>query len=270
MMEMMGMFSGMFAFLMFMPLIIMGAFIPVLVYLVARWRNANENAEQPDTQIGLKVALHLFRVLGFQLTLAAVFLFLLAIISEIPTGDTIRIALGIGVPSGGVFFAHHMLAQKTNGATFPAVARMFDGWNLVVTGFPGFMALVGFFVVIFADTPGSKGDILRVVAPYMMAYTGAWVFLGFTWFKQAGLLPQGPAPGTGSMPPGGGGGYDPNYAQQPQQQQYQQPGYQAPPAQGGYPPQGAPQPQGGGYPPQGTPQGGGGYPPQGGGGQPGQ
>ncbi len=257
---MMGSLSTMFL----LPLMMMWMSIPVVIYLVARSRSSAENE---DTQIGMKVALHLFRVLGFQLALMGVFLVLFGVISKAPTADMMRLGFGLAIPAGAVFFVHTMLSRKTNGDTFPAVRRMFEGWNLIITAIPGFISLVAFCVVLFAKMPGAKGDMLRMVFPFLLTYGGAWGALSFMWYKKEGLLPQGPA--AGAFPPQQGGyppqqgGYPPQqqggYPPQQQQQQQQQGGYppqQAAPQQ----PAAAPQ-QPAAYPPQG-----GGYPPQGGGG----
>lgn len=269
-MEMIGMMGSLGTLVVMLPFMMMGLVIPLVIYLVARWRNERAATEQRDSQIGLKVALYMLQVVGFQIGLLAVFLFLLAVISEMPTADFIRIAIGLGLPAAGVFFIHKNLAAKTNTESFPNVRRMFQGWNMLITAMPGFASFLVLSVVIFADLPMEKGDVLRVIFPYVMTYGGAWVLLSIQWFKSEGLMPQGPA--AGSYPQGGGqvpmqGGYQqPQGAQQPnlqaQQAQYQQqqaayqqqvaqqqPGYQQPAAPA------APQPGGtppaGGYPPQG-------------------
>lgn len=205
--ETMGIMGASMAWVMFVPLVGVGALIPLVVYLVARWRDRNEHADNPDRQLGIKVALHLFRVISFQLTLAAVFLFLLGVISEAPTEEFVRIALGLGIPGAGLWFLHVQLLDRTNDHAYRTVGRMFDGWNLIITAFPGLVAVVALFVVILFPNMGSgRSDAIRMVFPYLLAYGGAWAFLGFRWFQASGLIAQAP-PGASSIPPAGSGGF---------------------------------------------------------------
>jgi hypothetical protein len=214
--ETMGIMSASMASMMMLPIVGIGILIPLTVYLVARWRDRNEHADNPDRQIGLKVALHLFRVITFQLSLAGIFTFLLGIISDAPTEEFVRIGLGLAIPGVGLCFLHTLLIQRTNDHAYRAVGRMFEGWNMIITGLPGMIAVVALFVVVlFPHMAGARGDALRMVFPYLLTYGGAWALLGYRWFQAAGLIAQAP-PGAGSIPPAGYGGYgDPGQGGQP-------------------------------------------------------
>lgn len=248
MFEMMGLMSASMMTFVLLPLVTLGTAIPIVIYLVARWRDRGEHAEHPDQQIGIKVALNLFRLITFQLTLMAIFMFLLAVISDAPTGDFIRLALGLGIPSAGLCFFHTIFLGKTNATAYPAVGRMFDGWNLIITAIPGMVGIIALFLVILAPAlDGQRGDILRAVFPYVMTYGAAWAFLAVGWFRRSGLIAAAP-PGAGSMGPPGQGGYPQQGQGYPQQQQgypQQQQGY----PQQGQPQQGQPPQQGGQLPP---------------------
>lgn len=207
--ETMGLMGASMTWVMLVPLVGIGAIIPLTIYLVARWRDRKEHADNPDQQIGLKVALHLFRVMTFQLTLLAIFLFLLGVISEAPTEELVRISLGLGIPGAGLWFLHVQLISRTNDHAYRTVGRMYDGWNLIITAIPGLISVVALFVIVLAPDMGeSRGDMIRVVFPYLMTYAGGWVFLGYRWFQAAGLIAQAP-PGAGTVPPPGSyGDYD--------------------------------------------------------------
>jgi len=248
-------FGGMFAMFLILPMVLVAVAVPVLIYVLARWRHKNEHADAPDTQLGLKVAIHLFRVLAFQLSLLGLFLFLFGVFMKGDSDPVIRLGIGVLIPAALLYAGHRLVATRTNDELYPNVRRMFDGWNLVQTGIPGMFSLIALFVVLIGDFSGSRGDMLRVVVPYLLTYFGAWGVLGFLWLRSAGIVSGPPQPGTGTVPPGGaGGGYDPNNP--PPGSYGEAQGY------GGQGAQGAGQPGGGGY---GQP-GGGGYGQPGGGG----
>src|SRR2546430_14118323 len=74
--------------------------VPVLVYLVARWRMHKEKLPV-DPQLGLKLTLAHFAYLGYQLLLVGLCLFVYALLSDkSPSGreDLLRPSTAIVVP----------------------------------------------------------------------------------------------------------------------------------------------------------------------------
>src|SRR5690242_15513033 len=105
--------------------ILVGLAVPIIAYVVARWRLYHE--KQPhDPHLGLKVALSMFRLTAYQIALAGAFLLIYSMMSDLPDAaksPMTRTALGILVPSLLVWGAHAIAMQRTNAAQLPHVAR---------------------------------------------------------------------------------------------------------------------------------------------------
>lgn len=181
-------------------LVVMG---PLILYPVARWRAARE--PYMDPQLGMKVALHYFKLLGFHLLLLGGALLLWTIISK-TSGDKnhiYRTAFGFIVPGAIVFAAHVALIKKSNDVFVPGVRRLFLGYNMIITGLIGFTALVLGFQVLFAK--GSSGDAGRMFLAAILVYCGAWGTLGMQFARtvlgpgDGGAMPTMAPPGP--MPP---------------------------------------------------------------------
>src|ERR1051325_670663 len=137
----------------FLWLLVIG---PLFVYPVARWKGNREGGAAP--QLGLKVALHYFQLLAFHLLLLAALLIVWTVIrkSTDDRGDLYRAGFGVLLPAALVSGAHAMLLTRTNDHAFVTVRRLFLGYNLIVTGLIGVVALVAAFQALFAR--GSSGD----------------------------------------------------------------------------------------------------------------
>ena len=170
-------------------------FVPVVLYLVARWKNARSGDH--DNHLGLKVALHYFAISAFQLGLAGFTLLVWALITSAPSETKSifnRLALGMIVPAGLVMAAHISILRRTNDATSTGVRRLFAGYNLIVTGLLGFIALIIAFQALFAK--GSSGEMGRIAGAMVLVYGTAWAIVGWR-FGQL-VLPGGPGAGTGT------------------------------------------------------------------------
>jgi hypothetical protein len=184
-------------------------FGPLVIYPIARWK-AQRDA-YVDTQIGLKVALHHFRMVALQLLLLGGTLLLFALISKSAEKSSIyRAAFGFLVPGAIVFAAHGALVNRTNDVHFPSVRRLFLGYNLLVTGLVGFIALVVGCQMLFAK--GSAGDEGRLALAGVLVYGGAWaacaalfarvVFGDWTAAGRAGnVMSSAPGPMQPGAPP---------------------------------------------------------------------
>jgi hypothetical protein len=181
-------------------------FGPLVIYPIARWK-AQRDA-YVDTQIGLKVAVHHFRMIALQLLLLGGTLLLFALISKSAGKSSIyRAAFGFLVPGAIVFVAHGALVARTNDAHFPSVRRLFLGYNLLVTGLVGFIALVIGCQMLFAK--GSTGDEGRLALAAVFVYGGAWAASAalfsrvvFGDWTAAGRGPGMPPAAPGPMQPG--------------------------------------------------------------------
>lgn len=167
----------MFVVPMLLWLVVIG---PLLVYPLARWRANRDGA--PDNHLGIKVALHYFRMLGFQLLLLGTVILVWTILSKGGgKGDMYRAAFGFLVPGALVFGAHAAFVPRTNDAFLPAVRRLFMGYNLIVTGLLGFVALVLACQALFAK--GSSGNEGRLFFAGLLVYGGAWVACGISFAR---------------------------------------------------------------------------------------
>ena len=172
-------------------------FAPIVLYLVARWKAAKD--PDVDRHLGLKVALHYFAISAFQLGLAGLTLLVWALITTAPSEMKSvfnRIALGMLMPAGLVFAAHFSLLKRTNDAERTAVRRLFGGYNLIVTGLLGFIALVIAFQALFAK--GSSGEMGRAAGAMVLVYGTAWAIVGWRFGMQ--VLTGGPG-STSASPP---------------------------------------------------------------------
>ena len=170
-------------------------FVPVVLYLVARWRNARSG--EYDNHLGLKVALHYFAISAFQLGLAGFTLLVWALITSAPSETKSifnRMAIGMIVPAGLVMAAHLSILRRTNDAVSTSVKRLFAGYNLIVTGLLGFVALIIAFQALLAK--GSSGEMGRIAGAMVLVYGTAWAIVGWR-FGQL-VLPGGPSAGTGA------------------------------------------------------------------------
>ena len=187
---------------------------PLLIYPIARWKTAQ------DSQLGLKVALHYFKLLAFHLLLLGAFVILYTIIRKGGgKGDTYRSGFGLLVPAAIVFGAHVALLKRTTDEVAVTVRRLFMGYNLILVGLLGMTALVFGFQALFAR--GSAGDDGRLYLAAVLVYVTAWAACGARFAILVGadfasappehVAPPGPPPppATPGLPSLGGGNYPP-------------------------------------------------------------
>jgi hypothetical protein len=170
---------------------------PLLLYIIARWRDIKSPAG-PDPQLGLKFALHFFRIQSYQLLLFGAAMLLYAMLSKEMKGPMrefiYRPAFGFLVPSAIVFGVATAMLGKTNNYGYPNVGRLLNGYNLMVTGLVGFAALIWGFQMLFQK--GESGELGRIAWTGILVYTTAWVVQG-ALFGRAVL----DAPPAANMPP---------------------------------------------------------------------
>lgn len=186
------MFGLLGASTMIMPVLWMMFALPVLIYLVCRWRMANGSLP-PDQQLGLKVVLETFGFVSYFVAIGGlVTIFWGAMLNEGARGDVVRAGLGLLVPGALVFPATRAARKLTNHAFAPAVARAFGGAVLLQVGLIWFMGLVFLSVKVF--TPGSFGDEGKLAAAITLVLGVATVIQAMGFMRSGGALPPGGMP----------------------------------------------------------------------------
>ena len=211
---------GMMAPIMLVYAALLALVIPFIVYVIARWRANRE--QRVDSQLGIKVALGYFAVLGLQLALMGLTMLFYGFLSTMPSdekGEIYRTAFGLIVPAMIVLAVHMGLLGRTNQEEFPGVRRLMLGFNLVLTGTFGFIALVMAFIALFGK--GNAGELGRISGAMVLVYGSAWAAVGVQFGRvvlggyeppDEPQAPHAPAPAVPSgptLPPLGGGNYPP-------------------------------------------------------------
>ena len=75
--------------------------------------------------------------------------------------------------------AHRSLLRRTNDAQATSVRRLFGGYNLVVIGLIGFIALVFAFEALFQK--GNSGEAGRISGAMVLVYGTAWSVVGWRY-----------------------------------------------------------------------------------------
>lgn len=178
------------------PFVSLVTMLPVVIYVVARWRGYREGAPH-DPHLGIKVALSFFRIIAYQVALAGLFLLVYGMLTDLKDDAQeaiMRTAAGLLVPGLLIYVSHWVALSKTNHEALPGVTRMFAGLSLVQTGIVGFIALIMACVIFFQE--GDAGEPGRVAWAMVMVYVVAWGLQGMTFMRN---VSYGPPP---SVPPG--------------------------------------------------------------------
>ena len=158
------------------PMLSFLGYIPVLIYLVSRWRVYREQTP-PDPQLGLKVALYFFRLVGLEVGLlgAALALWALLLGGDEEASGVLRAGIGLLLPGALVYVAHALVVPRTNDAEAPTVGRMFIGAAMVLNGLVATGSLVG--TSVLALQKASPGEPLKLLFVTTMIFGVAWVVL---------------------------------------------------------------------------------------------
>ena len=182
------------------PVLMISILAPLILYVIARWRDARSPA--PDPQLGLKFALGFFRLQGYLLLLygGAMLLFSILMKGEGRAMSEVREmiyrpAFGLLVPGGLVFGATSAMLAKTNRIEYPQVGRLWAGYNLMIVGSIGFVALIMLFQIMFAK--GESGQPGRIAWTGVLVFTSAAVVQAILFAKE---VMEGPPPPT-TWPP---------------------------------------------------------------------
>ncbi len=174
--------------------------IPFVLYIIARWR-AHRRSRRGIRSSALQVALGYFASTAFQVGCAGLALVAYTVIGDLgeERGSLSRLALGLIVPGALVFAAHILYLRRTNQDDFPAVHRLFAGYNLLIAGTVGFIALVLLCEAAFKS--GSSGELGKIAGALLVVYGTVWVVISM-WLTRASThvpLPPPPAPPPGTV-----------------------------------------------------------------------
>jgi hypothetical protein len=226
-------------------------------FMVTLDRARDGSLSKDDGQVGVKLVLHSFILMGIMMAAGGVTTLVHYVFSGFKGGSgPIKQSIpSIAIGAVAVVVASKAFLTRTNNGTHRQIERFMLGALALVYLGMALMMLDLFVTGLINDMPweaNSGSFAVGVVSTLVSLF--AIIRLGSIsgWVAPAPPPPPPPQQSQG-MPPGGGG-YPPQGGGYPPQ------GGGYPPQGGGYPPQGGGYPpQGGGYPPQG-----GGYPPQGG------
>lgn len=149
------------------------------IYLVVRWRTYRESGPA-DPQLGLKTVLYYFRTMAYHLFLGGEFCLLYGLMEASSRWHFLRFSAAM-LLAGGLIYAWQawLLAQRTNADEFPAVTRLYQGFNVLITGLVAVVSLVV-----------GLGAVLAEEVPWVAFKAGAGLFVvyGSAWFFQTHLL----------------------------------------------------------------------------------
>ena len=216
------------------------AFLAAAYFFLVWDARRADSQNKDDGQVGLKVVLYFFIIIGIGFAAGGVATLLNYLLSATKTG-TPALKQGLAGLIAGVipiFAVAIVLLPRTNYRQYTRAGRLAYGYLAAVGGFMSLLSLQGLVGQLIMSTPWAmtSGQLANLI-----------VFAGIGFFSlfRLGSLSGWSAPARPTpMAPGHSQGYPQGGGYPPQ----------------GYPPQGYPQGYGGGY---GPPQGGG-YPPGGG------
>jgi hypothetical protein len=169
--EMLGMLAPMIMVYVVMTMMI----IPLVLYIIARWREHRESV--PDPQMGLKFALGYFKWQGFQIALAGAAALLWSVTSSAPSEMheyIYRPAFGLILPGLLVFGVASWALLRTNQLERPQVGRLLAGYSMILVGIFAFTFLVIGFVLLFWKGQTDK-EAGRFIWSMTFVYGAAWV-----------------------------------------------------------------------------------------------
>ncbi|HTJ47654.1 MAG TPA: hypothetical protein VL463_36410 [Kofleriaceae bacterium] len=156
------------------PLIAIGLFAPLALYIVARWRDSREPL--PDPHLGIKFALGFFKWQAYLVSLMGVGMLLYSVTTKLPSEARemlYRPAFGLLLPGLLVFGMAAFGLTKTNQGERPLVGRLLAGFNLMIVGMAGFAFLIIAFQTLFEK--GEAGDGARAIWSFTLVFVAAWV-----------------------------------------------------------------------------------------------
>lgn len=150
------------------------------VYIFIRWRGYKESRPQ-DPQLGLKVLLYYFKVLGYHVFLVGLAIFVSGSITP-RSGAVAQAALGAMIGGAVVYGIHFYLIRRlTEKDRFPGAKRAYNAFNVIMTGLVGMIGLIVFLSILMAGN--SKG----IEAPMVLflVYGAAWAAQTFLFWKSS-------------------------------------------------------------------------------------
>ena len=153
-----------------------------VAYLILRLRSYREQAPN-DPHLGMKAALYYFKTLAYHVVLVGTFCLVFGLINDHIREQMMRMGAGLLLGGAIVYGAHAVIIDKrTNTQQFPAVARIYNGFNLVMTGLVAMAAVIATLVLLFQEfTPPM---VLRGALVLLLVYGAAWAAQAAFLFKR--------------------------------------------------------------------------------------
>jgi hypothetical protein len=184
-----GLLSSLVFWVSFVPFVLLGLAIP---YAVLR---GCDSREQPDSQLGLKTALHYFLSVGILQFLTGLSVIAVDLSTRTDRqdaqGDYDAIRMGAALAAVGAAFAflHLVLLVLTNDDSKPVVRRTFTGWRFAIHGLVVLSSATAWMVII-----AQKNSTWKDVKPYaalLLVWFPSWVLhLILLWKRALGYRPE--------------------------------------------------------------------------------
>lgn len=171
-------FMGGFSFLM-MYLYVLVPLAPA-IYVFVRWRGYKESRPQ-DPQLGLKVLLYYFKVLGYHVFLVGGTILAAGILSSRSKNMAQR---GVGPLIGGavVYGIHlYLIGRLTKNDRFSGAKRAYIGFNVIMTGLVGMIALITTLTMLMTDDTRN----IQFPAVLFVVYGAAWAAQTYLFWKSS-------------------------------------------------------------------------------------
>jgi hypothetical protein len=175
------------------PILATAMFAPLVLYIVARWRDNREPV--PDPHLGIKFALGFFKWQGYVCALGGTGMLLYSITTKMPSEMrevVYRPAFGLLLPGLLVFGVASWALTRTNNLERPQVGRLLAGFNLMLVGGVAFALLLIAFQTLFAK--GDSGDPGRAIWSFTFVFVAAWVTQTVMFLGEVShpVMPQAP------------------------------------------------------------------------------
>ncbi|MBI1917270.1 MAG: hypothetical protein HYS12_21430 [Planctomycetes bacterium] len=173
-----------------LPFLLLGLAIP---YAVLR---ARDSREQPDSQLGLKAALHYFLSVGilqFLTGLSFICWYLITIEDRVARQgndeNTLRTGAALAAVGAAFAFLHLILLVGTDDDRKPIVRRTFTGWRFAIHGLVVLFSVTAWLVTIIQKDAHWK-DVKPYFAIFLVWFPSWMIHVFLLWKRAIGYRPD--------------------------------------------------------------------------------